>query len=158
MRRSAITKCGPKSRLRATGVGEDQLLAEALHGGGFVVVHVENRHELGHLQHLFEFRAQIAKLERPALRSGAVKRRHQRSQSRTVDVRHIRHVQDDLLVVAREQTLDAFTERIAFLAQNDSPVQIHDGDPAYLTIRHSQCHVFRLLAKSSSDGIIPARR
>src|SRR6185437_2360533 len=79
MRRSAITKCGPKSRLRATGVGEDQLLAEALHGDGFVVVHVENRHELGHLQHLFEFRAQIAKLERPALRSGAVKRRHQRS-------------------------------------------------------------------------------
>ena len=120
----------------------ERLLSEALHGRGFVVVDVENRHQLRDLQHFLEFRAQIAQLQRPALRPRAVECCHQRSQSRTVDVRHIRHIQHDLLMVARQQSLHPLAEGIAFFAQDDSPFQIHDGDPAYLSIRHSQCHVF----------------
>jgi len=40
----------------------DRLLSEALHRGGFVVVDIENRHQLRYLQHFLEFRPQIAKL------------------------------------------------------------------------------------------------
>lgn len=139
---------GPNAKAKPNQI--KRLLLEALHGQCLVVIHIEHRHELGDLQHLFEFRPKIAQLQGASLRARAVECRHERPQTGAVDVRYIRHVQHDVLMVVGQQAFHPLPEGIALLTQDDPSVQIHGRDPAYFPFRHSQCHVIRLLADSIS--------
>lgn len=52
---------------RAATAGIADLLAEAADGGGFGVIHVEDRQQLGDLKHFLEFRSEVAQTQAGAL-------------------------------------------------------------------------------------------
>src|SRR5208282_5076144 len=77
------------------------LLSEALDRCGFVVVGVEDGHQLRHLQHFLELRSEVRELQRCALRTRAVERRDERAKARAVDISDVGKVENDLLLTRR---------------------------------------------------------
>ena len=116
-------------------------LREALNGRRFVVVRVEDGHQLSHLQHFFEFLSQIREFQSGALRPRAMKRRHQRAQPGAVDIADIRQIQHDLLLARRQQAFHSLAERVAFLAEHEAPFEIDYAHAIHFPLGHSQCHV-----------------
>src|SRR5882762_2795701 len=126
-------------------------LRKAPHCLSFRVVNVENRQQLGDLQHFLKLAAQVAQLQPRSLRFRAVVRRHQRPQPRAVDERHIVHIQHDLLFSGGDQALHFFAKRVALFAEHDAAVQRHHCHAIHFAVRHLQSHVL-----ISSSVAVPA--
>src|SRR5579863_2090275 len=117
------------------------LFVEAGNRERFVVVGIEDGHQLRHLQHFLEFLAQVRQLQRGALLARAVERSHQSAEPRAVNVADVRKIQHDLLLPGREQRFHFLAKGIALFAQHDAPFDLEHGHAIHVTIRHSQCHV-----------------
>src|SRR5712692_3727438 len=132
-----------------------RLFLEAAHRSGFGVEDLEDGQQPRDLQHFLKLRAQVGELQRRALGAGAMMRSHERAQAGAVNVGDVAHVQDDILLVLRQQLLHVLAEGVAFLTQHDAALERQDGHSLHLTARDLQCHA-NLLSIDPSNAKIPA--
>src|SRR5690242_7211687 len=109
-KKNGATEAAPSFLLE---IGCAELLLKASHRRRFRIVYVELLLLLRHFQHFLECRSQVAHLHRHARLLRAVLLRHQRAQPRPVDIRHVVHIQCELLLALRQLCLHMLAQRIA---------------------------------------------
>src|SRR5438445_13007132 len=69
-------------------------------------------------------------------------RRDQRAKARAVDITHVTHIQDNLLFARCQHLLHLFSQGVALVAENNTPVKPHHSDAIHFACIHFECHGF----------------
>src|SRR5207253_498563 len=115
-------------------------MAEAADGRRLRGINIKNGQQLRYLQNFLELLSEIRELERCALSSGTMMRRDQGAKSRAIDIAHVTHIQDDLLLAGGQHFLYLFTQGVALIAENNTPVKPHHSDAIHFAHIHFECH------------------
>jgi len=109
------------------------------------VVNIEDGQQLGDLEHFLELAAEVAEPQRSALRLHAVMRGDESAEAGAVNKSHVVHIEDNFLFSFSDQAFYFFAQGVAFLAEDNAPVQCHHGHAIHFAVCHLQGHVIFLL-------------
>jgi len=109
------------------------LLAERLHRGYFVVLHIENGVEFCDLQKVVDLLGQVQQFEFAALFLGSGEGTDKFADTRAVDIVHVAQVQQDSRLPLGKQIVHGITHRYAAFTESDSAFKVDDRDVIRLT-------------------------
>lgn len=93
-----------------------------------VIPDIENSVELGDVKDVLDFLTEVEELEFAARVAHGGEAADEFSDTRTVDVIHVGEVEDDFFLAALNQAVDGIAEIANFVAENDTAVNVENGD------------------------------
>ena len=122
---------------------------EAGHGGVFIVIDLEERKNLGHLEGAFNLRARAKKFDFRAEPVGQLPTRDQLSQAGRIQDRHLPEVEQNLLPVLSYEFIDHISKQFIPDSDDQPAVKIHNDH--VVSMPHVNFHE-AILPESSTFG------